>query len=82
MSTIEQEIEIIKERNRRVEKDKAWERSGLRVISVSILTYAIVSITLIIIDAEKPFLGALIPVLGFYLSTRSLFVIRKWWERK
>ena len=39
---LEKEIEKIKERNKRVEKDKAWETSIVRKIAIAILTYAVV----------------------------------------
>ncbi len=50
---IEEEILTIKERNKRVEKDKAWERSGLRIVSVCVLTYVVVVITLFIIGIKN-----------------------------
>ena len=39
---IKKEIQEIKERNRKVEKDKAWETSWTRKILVAILTYIVV----------------------------------------
>ena len=39
---LENEIEKIKERNARVEKDKAWETSWTRRICIMILTYVVV----------------------------------------
>ena len=42
MKDLEKEIELIKERNKRVEKDKAWETSMLRKVSIAILTYIVV----------------------------------------
>ena len=41
---IEQELEKIKERNRRVELDKSWETSWTRKICIIVLTYVIVII--------------------------------------
>lgn len=41
---IEQELEKIKERNRRVELDKSWEISWTRKICIIVLTYVIVII--------------------------------------
>ena len=41
---IEQELENIKKRNKRVELDKSWETSWTRKICIMILTYLIVVI--------------------------------------
>ena len=41
---LEQEIEQIKQRNRRVELDKKWETSGTRKICICVLTYIVVVI--------------------------------------
>ena len=41
---IKKEINLIKERNKRVEADKAWETSGFRVVSVVVMTYIVTSI--------------------------------------
>ncbi len=82
MASVDQELQTIKERNARVEKDKAWETSNTRIFSICILTYATMAMTLSIIGVDNPYLGALIPTLGFYLSTQSLAFIRRWWEKK
>ena len=58
---LKEEIEKIKERNRRVEKDKTWETSWVRRIAIAVSTYILISIFLIIIGVEKPFLAAIIP---------------------
>ena len=39
---VNEEIELIKQRNKRVELDKAWETSWVRKICICILTYIIV----------------------------------------
>jgi hypothetical protein len=76
---LEQRIQAIEERNRRVELDKKWEGSFARIFFISILTYLIALITLAIIQVPKFFWSSLIPVLGFILSTQSLPFIKKWW---
>ena len=82
MNNLEEEIERIKERNKRVEKDKAWETSIVRKASIAILTYTIVVIYSILIKSvSNVFLSSLVPVLGFLLSTLSLKVIRNLWEK-
>lgn len=80
---LENEIEGIKERNKRVELDKKWETSKTRKVCIMILTYIVVIIYSILISkTENVFLSSLVPVIGFYLSTLSLKAIRKVWEKK
>jgi polyferredoxin len=80
---IEEEIKLIKERNKRVELDKKWETSWTRKICIMILTYIIVVLyTVIISKISNPFLSSIVPVIGFFLSTLSLKYIRKIWEKK
>lgn len=80
---IEQEINQIKERNKRVELDKKWETSWTRKICIMILTYIVVVIySYIVRNYDKIFLSSLVPVIGFTLSTLSLKYIRKIWENK
>ena len=79
---IEKEIIEIKERNKRVELDKAWETSFTRKICICILTYIVVIIySLLIQKITNVFLTSLVPVIGFTLSTLSLKVIRSIWEK-
>ena len=80
---IEQELETIKKRNKRVELDKSWETSWTRKICIMILTYLIVVIySYLIKQYDNILLSSLVPVIGFALSTLSLKYIRKVWERK
>lgn len=75
-------IEKIEARNKRVELDKKWETSFYRKFSITIITYIIATAVMFVIRVERPFLGALIPTLGYVLSTLSLPILRKMWERK
>jgi hypothetical protein len=76
---VEQEIKAIKERNARVEADKAWEVSTFRISTICIITYIVAALVLCVIHTHRWWLNALIPTIGFYLSTRSLAIIKKWW---
>lgn len=79
---LETEIKIIKDRNKRVEKDKAWETSWMRKIAIAILTYIVVVLYSYLISSySNIFLSSLVPVIGFLLSTMSLKIIRKIWEK-
>ena len=74
---LKKEIAIIKERNVRVEADKAWETSGFRVFSLTITTYIVALFMLYFIGAKGFLINALIPTAGFFLSTQSLPVVKK-----
>ena len=77
------EIEAIKARNKRVETDKAWETSWTRRICIMVLTYVVVVLySMTIAQISNVWLSSLVPVMGFTLSTLSLGLIRKLWEKK
>jgi len=79
----EKEINDIKERNRKVELNKAWETSWTRRICIMVLTYIVVILySLAISKINNVFLSSLVPVIGFTLSTLSLNMIRKVWEKR
>ena len=70
---LENEIEKIKERNKKVELDKAWETSIVRKLCICILTYIVVVIYSYLTNKiSNIFLSSLVPVIGFTLSTQSL----------
>lgn len=79
METIEERLNKIEERNKRVELDKAWETSFVRILFISIITYTAAFFALYSIGANKPYLSSIIPVLGFILSTQSIPIIKKYW---
>ena len=80
---IEAEIKNIKARNARVELDKKWETSWTRRLCICVLTYIVVVIYCLMIEAgSNVFLSSLVPVIGFTLSTLSLGLVRKIWENK
>lgn len=68
LKEIEQEIQKIKQRNKRVELDKAWETSWTRKICICILTYIIVVIySYVIRNFDNIFLSSLVPVIRIYI---------------
>ena len=80
---LELEIEKIKERNKKVELDKAWETSLTRRVCICLLTYIVVVIYSYLINkVSNIYLSSLVPVIGFTLSTLSLKLIRNIWEKK
>ena len=83
MEELKKELEEIKLRNKRVELDKKWETSYTRKICICVLTYIVVLIYSNMVDkSNNIFLSSLVPVIGFFLSTLSLKLVRKIWEKK
>ena len=76
---LEKRITDIEKRNKRVEGDKAWETSLLRKILIIILTYIFAVLYLKTADTTNPFLGAVVPCAGFYISTQTLNIVKKKW---
>ena len=75
------EIEKLHKRNRQVERDKSWETSKTRRISLMLITYVVAVLLLSSIGATDPLLSALFPPLGYLISTLSLPLARRYWER-
>lgn len=79
MEHIQEELKVLQERNKRVEADKAWETSVFRKVLISLITYIVASVVLYSIGVENFYISAIIPTLGFLLSTLSLPSIKAWW---
>ncbi len=79
---LDKRIKSIEERNKRVELDKSWETSWTRRICIMILTYIVIIIySYLIRKYDNIFLTSIVPVIGFTLSTLSLKVLRRVWEK-
>jgi hypothetical protein len=78
---LQQDIEQLKTRNIRVEKDKKWENSLFRKILILVFTYGGALVFLLIIEAHNPFLAAVVPSIGYWLSTLRLQWIRNKYEK-
>ena len=79
---MKKEIENILERNKRVEVDKAWETSLTRRFILAVMTYIIIVVFLVLINAPYPYLTALVPAIGFILSTLTIPIIKRLWIRR
>lgn len=79
MKDIENELRGIRERNKRVEAEKAWEVSLTRRFFIAVITYFTVAVFLWSIEAPFPLLNALVPSAGYLLSTASLPWVKRWW---
>lgn len=83
MEELIKEIEQIKERNHRVELDKAWETSVTRKLCICVLTYLVVLLYSYMINRiNNIYLSSVVPVIGFALSTLSLRLVRRIWEKR
>ncbi|MCL5410489.1 MAG: hypothetical protein M1324_01390 [Patescibacteria group bacterium] len=78
---IKKEIEQIKKRNLSVEADKAWETSWARRILISIFTYLAISLYMWSISINQPWLNAIVPTVGFLLSTLTLPFFKNIWAK-
>lgn len=78
---LEKRIEKIEYRNKRVELNKAWETSYTRKFFIIIFTYLSIALYLKYIIKIEPWLNALVPTLGFLLSTLSMPFIKKIWGK-
>jgi hypothetical protein len=76
---IEKEIQELKERNKRVELDKAWEVSWARRVLIILLTYIVAVVWLLLIKEKNSLLKAVVPVVGYILSTLSIPLLKKSW---
>lgn len=76
---LEQRIQKIEERNQRVEADKAWEGSAVRIGSIMLVTYIIATGLMVAMGNDNSFRNALIPVVGYFLSTQSLPFLKRSW---
>jgi hypothetical protein len=80
-NSIEKRITAIEKRNEKVSLDKSWETSWTRRISIAILTYFVVLVYLFVIGNSNPWINAIVPPVGFLLSTLAMKEIRKIWQR-
>lgn len=81
VSELERRVGEIQARNEKVERDKAWETSKTRRLAVLLVTYVTTAVVFSGIGVDHYFLNALIPTLGYFLSTLALPFLRQFWER-
>lgn len=79
IENLEQRIQQIEERNVRVEIDKAWETSWTRRLLLALLTYLTIGLYLSAIQIFQPWINAIVPTLGFMISTLTMPFFKKIW---
>lgn len=80
-NVLEKRVVKIENRNRKVEQDKAWETSYSRRILLIVFTYLTISLYMKYVLNIEPWLNAIIPTLGFFLSTLTLPIFKLLWKK-
>ncbi|MDB5164813.1 MAG: hypothetical protein JWL89_439 [Candidatus Saccharibacteria bacterium] len=75
-------IEKLEARNKRVEDNKGWETSWTRRLSIMVLTYLTVCVYLHFVVHISPWVNALVPVIGYFLSTLTVQRLKQHWLRR
>lgn len=78
---LEKRIAAIEKRNSAVELNKAWEVSYTRRFLLVLFTYLSIAAYLKFIVGIDPWINAIVPALGFLLSTLSLPYFKKFWKK-
>lgn len=79
---LQAEIDTLRARELKLESYKAWETSYCRLGVLVTKTYIVAAVFLQTIGAQRPLVGALVPVLGYVISTLTLPIIRRWWVQR
>lgn len=79
--SLEKKIAALEKRNLEKDTNKAWETSLTRRFLVAVGTYLTVGLFMAVIGVQKPWVNAVIPSLGFFLSTLSLPLVRNLWVK-
>lgn len=84
MATIDEldkRVKQIESRNNNVESDKAWETSYTRKLLIAAFTYIAIALYLKFVVGIDPWINAIVPTVGFLLSTLTLGYFKKVWEK-
>lgn len=82
MLTLEERVDALEKRNRRVQAHKAWETSITRRLILILLTYSFMGFFLRTINVPNPWVNALTPTIGYFISTQSLPLFKNLWLKK
>lgn len=80
--SLTERIAALEARNERVDNDKAWETSWMRRVAIMVLTYLTVVAYFDFVLRVEPWLNALVPVIGFALSTLTIAALKNLWLRR
>jgi hypothetical protein len=79
---IEQDISDIKNRNKHVEDDKAWEVSKTRRFCIAFITYLVAAYYMRVLGVETYYFHAFVPTGGYLLSTLALPTLKCFWLKR
>jgi hypothetical protein len=82
LDQIEVELAEIKNRNQRVELEKAWETSTFRKVAILCVTYVLISIVFYSIGVSRPETNAIVPTIAYFLSTLTFPKLKSCWLKK
>jgi hypothetical protein len=80
--TLEERVAKLENRNKKVEGDKAWETSWTRRLFIMLATYLTVACYLHFVVHIKPWINALVPVIGFFFSTVTITWLKQAWLKR
>lgn len=78
---LEERIAKIELRNKLVEQNKAWETSWTRKLLLILFTYIAIAAYLKFIVGINPWINAIVPAVGFLLSTLTLPWFKTLWAK-
>ena len=64
-----------------MELNKAWETSYTRRVLVALFTYLVIVLYLKFIVGIDPWINAIVPTVGFLLSTLTLRFFKEMWKQ-
>lgn len=79
--SLEERVEKLEARNRRVEGNKAWETSWTRRLSIMVLIYLTIVFYLHFVIHINPWINGLVPVIGYFISTLTVSKLKDIWNR-
>lgn len=81
LGDLKKRVNQIEARNKRVESDKSWETSWTRRILLAVFTFISIGLYLRAINIKNSWLNAVVPTVGFMLSTLTLPFFKKIWDK-
>ena len=81
-SSLEERVEKLESRNRRVEANKAWETSWTRRLSIMVLIYLTIVFYLHFVIHINPWINGLVPVIGYFISTLTISKLKAIWSQR
>ena len=79
LADLEKEVTELKQRNKRVEADKAWETSWTRIFIIFVLTYGAIAVYFYAAGLPKPLINSVVPSVAFVISVLTLPFFKRLW---